>query len=88
MCLNSKKTKYQALIIAVVKAKEFASLTSVCKRFNLKRDAYYKYKRRAEQRKSVEHQIIHIVNKRRKYLPREGIRKLMRSLNEDFKIIN
>jgi len=56
----------------------------VCKGFNLKRDAYYKYKRRADQRRKVEQQIIHIVKKRRKSLPREGVRKLMKSLNEDF----
>ena len=56
----------------------------VCKGFNLKRDAYYKYKCRADQRKKVEQQIIHIVKKRRKSLPREGVRKLMKSLNDDF----
>ena len=33
---------------------------------------------------SSEQQIIHIVKKRRKSLPREGVRKLMRSLNQDF----
>jgi putative transposase len=56
----------------------------VCNGFNLKRDAYYKYKCRANQRDKVEQQIIHIVKKRRKSLPREGVRKLMKSLNEDF----
>lgn len=68
----------------MVNAKGFASLASVCSCFNLKRDAYYKYNRRAEQRKLVEQQIIHIVKKRRKSLPREGVRKLMKSLNHDF----
>ena len=68
----------------MLNAKGFASLSSVCSCFNLKRDAYYKYNRRAEQRKSVEQQIIYIVKKRRKSLPREGVRKLMKSLNEDF----
>ncbi len=56
----------------------------MCKCFNLKRDTYYKYKRRAKQRKAVEQKIIHIVKKRRKSLPREGVRKLMKSLNQDF----
>ncbi|UMB61407.1 DDE-type integrase/transposase/recombinase [Lutibacter sp. A80] len=56
----------------------------VCNSFNLKRDAYYKYKSRADKRKEIEQQIIHIVKKRRKSLPREGVRKLMKSLNEDF----
>jgi putative transposase len=68
----------------VVNAKGFASISSICSCFNLKRDAYYKYNHRAEQRKLVEQQIIHIVKKRRKSLPREGVRKLMKSLNYDF----
>jgi len=36
------------------------------------------------QKHVFEHQIIDIVKKRRKSLPREGVRKLMKSLNEDF----
>ena len=71
--------------IAIDKAKGFTSITKVCSCFNLKRDAFYKYNRRVEQRESVEQQILHIVNKRRKSLPREGVRKLMKSLDDDFK---
>ncbi|MDV7187922.1 IS3 family transposase [Lutibacter sp. TH_r2] len=70
--------------MAVVKSKGFTSISRVCKGFNLKRDAYYKYKYRANRRNKVEQQIIHIVKKRRKSLPREGVRKLMKSLNNDF----
>ncbi len=72
------------MIIAREKAKGFASLSKVCDGFGLKRDAYYKYKCRADKRKEVEQKIVHIVKKRRKSLPREGVRKLMRSLNQDF----
>jgi len=72
------------LIIATNKAKGFASLSMICQCFNLKRDAYYKYKHRADKRKTVEQQILHVVKKRRKSLPREGVRKLMKSLNNDF----
>jgi len=72
------------LILAINKAKGFASIASVCDCFNLKRDAYYKYNRRVKDRKSVEQQIIHIVKKRCKSLPREGVRKLMVSLNDNF----
>ena len=57
----------------------------MCTCFNLKRDAYYKYKYRADKRNLIEQQIVHIVKKRRKSLPREGVRKLMKSLNQDFK---
>jgi len=82
--LNLKKTKYQTLIIAKEKVKGFASLSKVCQCFGLKRDAYYKYKNRADKRKEVEQQVLNIVKKRRKSLPREGVLKLMRSLKQDF----
>jgi putative transposase len=82
--LNLKKTKYQTLIIAKEKTKGFASLSKVCQCFGLKRDAYYKYKNRAGKRKEIEPQIINIVKKRRKSLPREGVLKLTKSLKQDF----
>ena len=72
------------MIIAREKAKGFASLSKVCDSFGLKRDAYYKYICRSDKRKVVEQQIVHIVKKRRKSLPREGVRKLMKSLSQDF----
>ncbi|NQV77270.1 MAG: IS3 family transposase [Lutibacter sp.] len=71
-------------MIGVNKTKGFTSISSVCKCFNLERDAFYKYNRRINQRHLIEHQIIDIVKKRRKSLPREGVRKLMKSLNQDF----
>ncbi len=71
-------------MIAIDKTKGFASITAVCDCFNLKRDAYYKYNRRVKQRKSFEQELLHIVKKRRKSLPREGVRKLMKSLNQEF----
>jgi len=72
------------LIIAKEKAKGFASLSKICDCFELKRDAYYKYKYRADKRKEVEQHIVAIVKRRRKSLPREGVRKLMKSLSQDF----
>ena len=56
--------------------------------FGLKRDALYKYKRRADKRLKQEQQIIEIVKKRRKSLPREGVRKLERSLDDQFNKAN
>ncbi|MHA7060276.1 DDE-type integrase/transposase/recombinase [Aquimarina sp. M1] len=56
--------------------------------FGLKRDAYYKYKDRADKHLKLEHQIINIVRKRRKSLPREGVRKLVKSLDVDFTKVN
>ncbi len=74
------------MILAIDKSKGFASIKNICNCFNLKRDAYYKYNRRVKQRKSFEQELLHIVKKRRKSLPREGVRKLMKSLNNDFEI--
>jgi len=74
------------LTIAREKAKGFASLSKICACFDLKRDAYYKYIYRADKRKEIEQRIIHIVKKRRKSLPREGVRKLIKSLNSDFEM--
>jgi putative transposase len=82
--LNLKKTKYQTLIIANEKAKVFASFPKVYRYFGLKREAYYKYKNRVDNRKEIEQQIINIVKKRRKSLPKEGVLKLTKFLKQDF----
>ena len=59
-------------------------MTTITKCFNLKRDAYYKYKNRADKRLKIEQQVIQIVQQRRKSLPREGVRKLKKSLHSEF----
>jgi putative transposase len=59
-------------------------LTTITHCFGLKRNAYYKHKNRADKRLNLEQQIIDIVRKRRKSLPREGVRKLTRSLDKEF----
>jgi transposase InsO family protein len=59
-------------------------LQSITHCFGLKRDAYYKYKSRADKRLKLEQQIINIVSKKRKSLPREGVRKLKKSLDNEF----
>ncbi|WP_411831111.1 IS3 family transposase [Mariniflexile sp. AS56] len=69
---------------AKIKAKGFASLTAISSCFGLKRDAYYKYKHRADKRLKLEQQIIQILQKRRGSLPREGVRKLEKSLKDEF----
>ena len=71
-----------------MKSKGFASLTTISHCFGLKRDAYYKYKARADKRLKLEQQIISIVKKKRKSLPREGVRKLTKSLDIDFNKAN
>lgn len=72
------------MIISRKKARGFASLSKICDCFGLKRDAFYKYKCRYDKRKELGNKIVHIVKKRRKSLPREGVRKLMVSLKQDF----
>jgi len=60
------------------------SLVTISSCFGLKRDAYYKYKCRADKRLKIEQEILSIVRKRRKSLPKEGVRKLMKSLDTEF----
>jgi hypothetical protein len=72
------------LILTVSKDKRGASITIICNCFGLKRDAFYKYHSRYKQRHLFENKIIEIVKKRRKSLPREGVRKLMKSLHQYF----
>lgn len=66
------------------KSKGFAPLTTITAYFGLKRDAYYKYKRREDKRLKIEQKVIAIVKNRRKSLPREGVRKLTKSLKQEF----
>ncbi|MFD1616620.1 IS3 family transposase [Gelatiniphilus marinus] len=66
------------------KSKGFASLTTITAGFGLKRDAYYKYKRREDKRLEIEKKVVTIVKNRRKSLPREGVRKLTKALKQEF----
>ena len=59
-------------------------MTTITHCFGLKRNAYYKHKNRADKRLNLEQQIINIVGKKRKSLPREGVRKLIKSLDNEF----
>ncbi|NQY06894.1 MAG: IS3 family transposase [Flavobacteriaceae bacterium] len=72
------------MIKAKEKSKGFASLTTITACFGLKRDAYYKYKRREDKRLEIEKKVVIIVKNRRRSLPREGVRKLTRSLEQEF----
>ncbi len=67
---------------------KFFTIDAICNSFSLKRDAYYKYKKRYVARKKVGETVVQLVNKSRRTLPREGTRKLMRSLKNDFQINN
>jgi transposase InsO family protein len=60
------------------------SIEEICDAFSLKRDAYYKYTKRYRAKKEVEQTVVKLVRKSRRTLPREGTRKLMKSLHQDF----
>ncbi len=60
------------------------SIDAICDAFSLKRDAYYKYHKRFVIKKQVEQHVVELVRKSRRTLPREGTRKLMKSLHKDF----
>jgi transposase InsO family protein len=62
------------------------SMVIICNGFALKRDAFYKYHKRYIKKKKVESQVLKLVKQSRKILPREGTRKLMESLKNDFLI--
>ncbi len=59
-------------------------ISTICKGYYVTRDAFYKYKKRYIKRLKIENKVLEIVHKRRRTLPREGARKLMRSLKMDF----
>lgn len=59
-------------------------MSNICDCFGLKRDAYYKYKTREDKRLEIEKKVVAIVQQRRKSLPREGVRKLEKSLKNEF----
>ena len=56
----------------------------ICNVFDLKRDAFYKYKKRYTTQNEIEKTVIKLVKESRKILPREGTRKLIKSLESDF----
>lgn len=60
------------------------SVADACSSFNIKRDAYYKYRKRLTQRESVISQVVDLVKKERRYQPRVGTRKLLEALRPVF----
>lgn len=60
------------------------TIDAICNAFSLKRDAYYKFQKRFVIQKQMEKTVVGLVLKSRRTLPREGTRKLMKSLHNDF----
>jgi transposase InsO family protein len=61
------------------------SISEVCSRFELKRDAYYKYLNRFKEKLDIKDKVLKLVKNRRKTLAREGTRKLYKALHYTFK---
>ena len=60
------------------------TLVDICDAFSLKRDAYYKYQKRFVIKKKIEKKVVELVKESRRTLTREGTRKLMKSLKDEF----
>lgn len=60
------------------------TVEQICNSMHLKRDAYYKCKRRYSQREAVESQVINLVKKERELQSRVGTRKLHKGLHGTF----
>ncbi len=73
-------------MVAVAKSKKgvVAPTSEVCNCFHLKRDAYYKYKRRFQIQVTQTSQVVKMVQKERKTQPRVGTRKLHKELSDSF----
>ncbi len=73
-------------MVAVAKSKKgvIAPTSEVCNCFHLKRDAYYKYKRRYQIHVTQTSQVVTMVQKERKTQPRVGTRKLHKDLSDSF----
>ncbi|HEY4784503.1 MAG TPA: IS3 family transposase [Bacteroidales bacterium] len=61
-------------------------ISEVCRCFNQKRDAYYKYQNRQRKRITVTSKVIDLVKEERKDQPRVGTRKLYESLQDSFSV--
>jgi transposase InsO family protein len=62
----------------------FTTVENTCNLFELHRDAYYKSKKRHQQRKLVELQVIDLIKDERIEQPRVGTRKLYKALKSTF----
>ena len=61
-----------------------ASISLVCSCFDLTRDSYYKYQKRAVKKKAITQRVVHLVKEERKDQPRVGSRKLHEALRTMF----
>ena len=63
---------------------EYKSISQLIECFGLKRDAYYKYQRRANHVNTTKETVLVMAKERRRDLPREGGKKMYQALKKDF----
>jgi putative transposase len=73
--------------VVSIKQTSLASMGTICKCFNLQRDAYYKFTKRFNQQKVIDAQILYLVEKERKEQPRVGARKLHEALKPKLQLL-
>ena len=70
--------------VKTTKSTDQASVEQTCRCFGMHRDAFYKFKKREEKRKSIEKRVIELVKEERIDQPRVGTRKLYEALRYTF----
>jgi transposase InsO family protein len=70
--------------VDTTRQKGVVCVETTCNLFDMHRDAYYKCKKRIQQRKAVESQVIELVKEERIEQPRVGTRKLYEALQSIF----
>jgi transposase InsO family protein len=64
---------------------EYKSISMLIECFGLKRDAYYKYQRRANRANTTKETVLSMAKERRIDLPREGVKKMYKALKNEFR---
>jgi len=72
------------IAVSISKLKHCGSVSDICECIGQTRDAYYKYKRRQVKEIESFEKVVDMVNERRVDLPREGARKLLEALRDNF----
>ena len=63
--------------------KRLCSISRFCRGVNITRDGYYKMQERNRKKSIMTNTVLELIIQRRRILPREGGRKLYRSIHED-----
>lgn len=63
---------------------QYKSISMLIECFGLKRDAFYKYQRRANRANNTKETVLIMAKERRRDLPREGGKKMYQALKKDF----